>query len=68
MKVQSSICIYEVNGKDIPLSSPNPELIIKSHWNNDRLIILKFGDRKEDITVSGSDLRKAIEQCTYWRF
>lgn len=38
-----------------------PSIIINSHWNDKDLVVLEVGEKK--YTVSGRQLRKAIDNC-----
>ena len=61
MKVENKIHIYEIDGESTKVGGDN-EFIIKSHWNNARLIDLEFDGKI--ITISKQELEKAITNAS----
>lgn len=61
IKVENKIDLYEVNGVEVNMSAP-PDIIISSHWNDRRLIVIDSGDKK--LTIKASDLLAAIANAT----
>ena len=57
MEVKNKIGIYEINGDDV-LIGKNRYLYILSHWNTNRLVVIKIG--KKTWTVSRVELEMAI--------
>lgn len=62
IKVTNEVNICELNGKEAPLAK-RETLVVKSHWNMDRLVVLQIGD--SEITVNASDLMAAIGNATH---
>ena len=59
--VENKIRVYEIDG-EVCEGADQPYVIVKSHWNLDTRVVLLVGD--SEVTVVGSDLRKAIENAT----
>lgn len=51
------VAVREVNGITVGLDD-RPTLTIESHWNNRRLVVIRFSGAS--VTVVGEDLIKAI--------
>lgn len=69
MKVENTIQIYEVDGKDISQKvitadhpTHSPTLQVESHWNLCRMVVLSFEGKS--ITVLAKDLQMAITNAT----
>lgn len=60
MNVKNEINIYEKNGKDV--IAERAAVTIKSHWSRDEFVVLVVDGTS--VTVSASDLRKAIQNAT----
>lgn len=58
--VKNEIKIYEINGED--KMGDDKKLIIKSHWNLNRMVIIEFLEG-EKITVCAEDLKAAIDNA-----
>lgn len=64
MTVTNEIKIYETNGKETPIGE-NPILEVRSHWNNDNLVVIEIDGKT--VTVVASQLEKAIHNATNWK-
>ena len=62
INVVNKLNIYEVDGKETNNIKDEKILEVKSHWNIQRFVILKFND--VEITVSARDLETAIKNAT----
>lgn len=58
MNISSKIRVYEHN----EVETDTDHLFVRSHWNSNRLVVLDFGSKK--VTVSASDLKRAIDNAT----
>jgi hypothetical protein len=63
MEIESKITVYEVDGQE---NYRQNDLSIKSHWNRDEMVVIKVGCSKS-LTVTASELIKAVERCSGWR-
>lgn len=65
IKVQNEVEIYEIDGSDkfpkVGEKAPKP-VIVESHWNIDRFIVLKV-DGAKAMTVLGRDLIQAVQNA-----
>ena len=61
IKVENKINLYEVNGVEVNVV-PEPTVIVSSHWNDHKMIVIDTGNNK--ITVKASDLLAAIANAT----
>ena len=61
MKVESIVDVYEVNDQEIPIGKDNPTIKVKSHWNDNDMVILKIGNK--EYTVVASQLISAIHNA-----
>lgn len=60
MKVENEIQVYEVDGND----KIKETLLISSHHIHHDFVVIGVGDQK--ITVSFSELKKAMENAVNW--
>ena len=61
--VENKVKIYEMDGDDYcSIGDDKEKLLVKNHWNNHHMVVLKLGDKK--ITVCAKELRTAIENST----
>lgn len=60
--IKVSIPIDEVNGKEVS-PGDKPELVVRSHWNNGRLVVLEAPEAGL-LTVVGDELVCAIEKAS----
>lgn len=65
VKVRSDIQVYEIDGTEVTVGLPDQIMTVESHWNRNEMVILSFGERK--VTISASDLEKAIKNATNLR-
>jgi hypothetical protein len=65
MKVYNELKVYELNGKEVPLSD-SPNIAVESHWNRSEyvVLILPCDDKVYRKTVLAADLKRAIENAT----
>ena len=66
MKVTSVLPIYEVDDKETPASERDRGLIVESHWNRDRLVVLQMPDGQR-VTVEAAALKRATDNAANWR-
>lgn len=59
--VACELRVYEVDGVDVP-AGKTVRVRIEGHWNMDRMVVLKVGDRS--VTVLGHDLTTAVANAT----
>ena len=62
IKVTNEIKIYEIDDQELKSISNAQPLIVKSHWNNDNVVVLEIGGVK--YTVVAKDLKAAIDNAT----
>lgn len=62
IKVRCLVPVCEVDGKDT--SVDRPVLIVESHWNHDRRVVLTGSDGIS-ITLYAPDLEAAIRNATH---
>lgn len=63
----NTVDIYEINGQEQrpKVGSPHPQIHVRSHWNMDRMVVIKWhGDSGEEVTVNANDLMAAIKNAT----
>jgi hypothetical protein len=61
IKVTNEVNIYEADDREV--STPAPRMLVKSHWNYDKFVVL-ITPGGERLTVAANDLRAAIENAT----
>lgn len=61
IKVECTVPVHELNGKDVSPGNEQPKIIVRSHWNRDRFVVLRIGD--QEYTVTGRDIITAIENA-----
>lgn len=62
IKVVNKLKVYEVNDEETNTIDDKTTLVVESHWNERRFVVLKFNDIK--ITISADDLESAIKNAT----
>jgi len=62
IKVTNKVRIHQKNGKDVKVGENDSELIVKSDWNMDTIIHLKYKDM--NISVPAQALKTAIDNAT----
>jgi len=62
IEVINSVPIYEIDGEEKGLPNDDETLQIKSHWNNNKMVIIKLNDK--EVTVAAEDLEKAVVNAT----
>ena len=64
--VRQEIKLYEVDGEAVTVLD-HPVLVVKSHWNQNTMVVLEIGTAEEGkkvCTVLAADLEAAIENAT----
>lgn len=62
IKVESAVECIEVDGKEPGVSAhPRPMLLVRSHWQHPRRVVLELSDRS--VTVEGSELLAAVHNA-----
>ena len=61
LKIQTAVDVYEIDGLDVA----GKKVIVLSHWNDNRRVVLAIGDTK--YTVIADDLERAIRNATNHR-
>lgn len=62
IKVSNEVPVYEPK-VDPPKVLDHPPIIVESHWNNDKWVVIKTPDG-QSYTVNAKDLRAALENAT----
>lgn len=60
IKVMCEVTVYETDDKAAP---PNAALIVNSHWNDDRMVVLETPSGHR-FTVVAKHLKAAIDNAT----
>lgn len=60
--VQNTVKVYEIDEADLRSVADAQPILVRSHWNNNNIVILEIGDRK--YTVVAKDLKTAIDNAT----
>lgn len=66
IKVENEIYIYEINGKETRGIIDENKFTVSSHWNRNEMVVLQNADG-DKITVSASELKRAVENATNTR-
>ena len=62
MKIDTRIDPYEINDEEVTgLPKETDQLVVRSHWNMNSLVILEF--KGKSVTVSASQLKQAIQNA-----
>jgi len=62
MRVSNTIQPVEINNQDSSGINETRRLLVESHWNNNALVHLKFGEL--NLLVSAEALRRAVINAT----
>ena len=65
LKTETKVEIHEKDGADIAIGAESEYLLVESHWNYGDRIVLRFSHFARNITVTASDLKRAIENAEY---
>lgn len=65
IKVVSQVPIREIDGKELGVTPALPEIIVRSHWNRNELVVLEIDGKK--YTLAATDLQGAISNATNTR-
>lgn len=60
--VMSKVQIYETDGEESSTGLEYPMVTVKSHWNDDRMVIIRV-DKGHEVTVLGRHLLTAVENA-----
>lgn len=61
-KTTVEITVYEVNGMADSYDKPAAAVLVTSHFNISRFVVLRFAG--ESVTVSADDLSLAVQRCS----
>ena len=62
VETESKVKVYEFMGEDIKPGEEVRPLVVHTHWNLERMVVITIGS--SEYTVLASDLHLAIERCS----
>lgn len=62
IEVQSTLPIYEIDGRELAGPRLQDAVVVRSHWNRTDLVVIRIGDKH--YTVVAGDLIAAIKNAT----
>ena len=65
MNVEITIPAYEQDGKEVPIGTKKPEIIVRSHWNRTSdSVVIEIGGKT--YTVLAASMIEALKRASYF--